>query len=74
LMGEWHTAINNPLRPETLKAGSNKKVWWKCNKGHEWRTSPNKRTGVDKTGCPFCNPQTSRLEIRILCELRLTLP
>jgi very-short-patch-repair endonuclease len=53
-----------------LKPGSNRKVWWKCKKGHEWKASPNKRTGADKTGCPYCNPQTSRLEIRILCELR----
>ena len=70
LINEWHVEKNSPLKPEMLKPGTNRKVWWKCNKGHEWRTSPNKRTGVDKTGCPFCNSQTSRLEIRILCELR----
>jgi hypothetical protein len=70
LVDEWHTERNSPLKPEMFKPGSNKKVWWRCIKGHEWQASPNKRTGVDKTGCPFCNPQTSRLEIRILCELR----
>lgn len=70
LMEEWHIARNSPLKPEMFKPGTNRKVWWKCNKGHEWKASPNKRTGTDKTGCPFCNPQTSRLEIRILCELR----
>ena len=70
LVSEWHTAKNYQLRPESLKPGSNRKVWWRCSKGHEWKTSPNKRTGVDKTGCPYCNPQTSRLEIRILSELR----
>ncbi|MDN5941257.1 MAG: hypothetical protein L0H94_05175 [Nitrospira sp.] len=70
LVEEWHVEKNSPLTPEMFKPGSNRKVWWRCIKGHEWQTSPNKRTGVDKTGCPFCNPQTSRLEIRILCELR----
>ena len=70
LLKEWHYEKNNPLKPHELKSGSNKKVWWKCEKGHEWKTSPNKRTGSDKTGCPYCNPQTSRLEICILCELK----
>lgn len=70
LIAEWNSNRNAPLKPETLTPGSNKKVWWKCNRGHEWLTSPNKRTGADKTGCPYCTSQTSRIEIRILCELR----
>jgi len=70
LVGQWNVEKNGPLKPEMFKPGSNRKVWWKCIRGHEWRTSPNKRTGTDKTGCPFCNPQTSRLEIRLLCELK----
>lgn len=69
LLKEWHYEKNNPQKPEELMAGSNKIVWWRCAKGHEWRTSPNKRTGKDATGCPYCKPQTSRLEIRIYCEL-----
>jgi hypothetical protein len=69
LLDEWHLDKNAPHRPDKLKPGSNRKVWWKCKKGHEWKTSPNKRTGKDKTGCPHCQPQTSRLEIRVLCEL-----
>jgi hypothetical protein len=70
LIDEWNKEKNLPLHPESLKPGSNKKVWWKCFRGHEWKISPNKRTGADKTGCPYCNPQTSRFEIRILCELK----
>lgn len=36
-----------------VSSGSNKKFWWKCEKGHEWETSPNslKRNIV----CPVCN-------------------
>ncbi|EDN67547.1 gp148 [Beggiatoa sp. PS] len=53
-------------------AGSNKKVWWKCDKGddHEWKTSLYNRTG-ERQGCPFCTltPQ-SKQELILLFELR----
>lgn len=39
--------------PETINAGSNKKLGWKCQEGHKWKTQPNSRTG-SKTGCPTC--------------------
>lgn len=69
LAKEWDFEKNNPLQPEMVKPGSNKKVWWKCINGHEWLTTPNKRTG-EGTNCPNCAPQTSRLEIRLFCELK----
>lgn len=50
---EWHYSRNTPLKPENVTAGSNRKVWWKCSKGHEWVTSVAKRAGG--TGCPFCS-------------------
>ena len=31
---------------------SNKSVWWRCIKGHEWKTSISQR--VNGTGCPYC--------------------
>lgn len=38
-----------------MTCGSNKMVWWKCHKcGHEWQTTPNRRTGKNGTGCPVC--------------------
>ena len=40
--------------PTTLTFGSNKKVGWKCSKGHIWDESPNKRTGRGD-GCPYCS-------------------
>jgi hypothetical protein len=44
--------------PTTLKAGSNKKVKWKCDLAHQWLSTPNDRKGGD--GCPVCsNHQTS---------------
>ena len=32
---------------------SNKKVWWKCQKGHEWITSVANRSKGN--GCPYCS-------------------
>jgi hypothetical protein len=38
--------------PTTLTAHSNKKVGWRCEKGHEWQTKVTHRsTGI---GCPSC--------------------
>ncbi len=52
LAGEWHATRNGPLTPMDMKAGSNKKVWWLCKKGHEWQTSiVHRNTGQ---GCPYC--------------------
>ena len=54
LMAEWNWEKNNELGfdPETLTLGSNKKVWWKCSKGHEWQALINNRN--KGSGCPYC--------------------
>lgn len=52
LVKEWH-AEKNPFPPESCTAFSPRKVWWKCAKGHEWRTGIYYRT-KGKTGCPYC--------------------
>ena len=52
LAAEWHPTRNGELLPEMLVVSSNKKIWWKCSKGHEWRTSPNGRSFG--SGCPSC--------------------
>ena len=53
---EWHPLRNEDLRPENVRPGSNKKVWWQrfCIEGsaHEWKASIDSR--VKGTGCPFC--------------------
>ncbi len=56
LAKEWHPIKNGKLTPHDIGIGSNKKVWWKCNKGddHEWRTSVTHRA-VKGTGCPICS-------------------
>ncbi len=52
LVKEWNYEKNGSLKPSMVAANSNKKVWWKCKKGHEWQALINSRNrGV---GCPFC--------------------
>ena len=56
LAKEWHPTKNVNLTPFNTGRGSNKKVWWKCEKGddHEWCVKPTDRTGYN-TGCPYCS-------------------
>lgn len=53
LVLEWNYEKNMPLRPEEVSVGSEKKVWWKCSQGHEWKASINNRSSG--RGCPYCS-------------------
>ena len=53
LMAEWNYEKNGDLNPSQLTLGSNKKVWWKCEKGHEWQSTSNNRSSGN--GCPYCS-------------------
>lgn len=53
LAKEWHPAKNGKLKPELVSYGSDKKVWWRCDKGHEWEAVISSR--VSGVGCPFCS-------------------
>jgi hypothetical protein len=70
LSKEWHPTKNIRHTPSDLSPGSGKRVWWKCDKGHdhEWFTSVVNR--VRGRNCPFCTltPQ-SRQELTITFEL-----
>ena len=52
LAKEWNYD-KNILKPTKISAGSNKKVWWKCPKNHEWEAIVNSR--VRGRGCPYCS-------------------
>lgn len=41
--------------PSIVMAGSEKKLLWRCPKGHEWRTSPSSRS--QGRGCLYCSNQ-----------------
>ena len=49
---EWNYEKNNPLTPADVTANNNRKVWWKCQKGHEWQAMISDRNGG--CGCPYC--------------------
>ncbi len=55
LVKEWDFEKNSPLTPQSITAGSGKKVWWKCAKGHEWQAMVSNRN--KGRGCPFCSGQ-----------------
>lgn len=54
LAKEWHPSKNGNLTPLDVHPGSNKIVWWKCDKGndHEWRSSVLNRSAGSK--CTIC--------------------
>lgn len=49
----WHPTRNGALLPSDVMAGSKKRVWWRCEKGHEWQA----RADAIKAGgaCPYCS-------------------
>jgi hypothetical protein len=55
LAREWDYQKNNGLTPMDIMPNSNKKVWWKCNKEHEWQAVIASRNAG--RGCPECTKQ-----------------
>ncbi len=51
LLNEWNYDKNGFL-PSEISKTSNKKAWWKCNKGHEWEAIIANR--VHGSRCPYC--------------------
>ena len=48
----WDYEKNHPLTPEHFTAGSNRKVYWKCRKGHSYQKTIESRAKA--VGCPVC--------------------
>ena len=55
LAKEWHPTKNGNLSLKDIVSGSDsgsgKKVWWKCENGHEWVSTVKSRI---KSNCPYC--------------------
>ncbi|MDG5814858.1 zinc-ribbon domain-containing protein [Chitinispirillales bacterium ANBcel5] len=49
---QWHPIKNGTLRPKDISVKSERKVWWRCKKGHEWRAAVGPRNRGN--GCPYC--------------------
>lgn len=68
LIQEWHSSRNGELTPDKVMPRSDKNVWWVCRRGHEYQAIIKNRTRGQ--GCPQCHSPSSRLEMRILAELK----
>jgi len=53
LAGGWHPVKNGSLTPIDVTSGSNKRVWWLCEKGHEWEAHLHSRS-LGYGRCPYC--------------------
>ena len=55
LAAQWHPTKNGNLQPTDVTSGSDKRVWWQCDRGHEWKSVISSRnSGI---GCPYCSNQ-----------------
>lgn len=43
----------NTVSPRQVTASSHRKVWWICEKGHEWEAAVGS-VAVEGSGCPYC--------------------
>ncbi len=50
---EWSPTRNGDLTAHHVTRGSGRSVWWRCQFGHEWKTTVNERTSKGR-GCPRC--------------------
>ncbi len=58
---EWHPTRNRPLTPKNVTAFSNRQVWWKCPKGHQWEAVIGERSR-SRAECPYCSRQRASKE------------
>jgi len=71
LAAEWHPTRNGSKKPSDIIATYDKKVWWKCSKGHEWQRTVISRTGIrtknklSKKGCPECEKMSTPFVVNI---------
>ena len=54
---EWHPTLNGNNEPSMFLCGTDKKVWWMCPHGHDYKMSISSRTGSAKGNCPYCSNQ-----------------
>ena len=54
IVAEWNYQKNIDLKPTQVTLHSNKKVWWICGHGHEWKATVTNRTSQNSS-CPYCS-------------------
>ena len=50
---QWHPSKNGNLKPTDVAPNTKRKVWWICERGHEWRSTVNNRNNGH--GCHICS-------------------
>ncbi|MDP2692708.1 MAG: zinc-ribbon domain-containing protein [bacterium] len=55
LSQEWHPTKNEGLTPKDVTYYHGEKVWWLCNKGHEWPATVWSRNRPNGNKCPYCS-------------------
>ena len=55
LLKIWNYEKNTEIKPTMISHGSTKTVWWKCEKGHEWKSKISDITHGNR--CPYCSNQ-----------------
>jgi len=53
LARQWHPALNGGMTPVQVGVGSTRRVWWRCEAGHDWQASVATRTSK-RSRCPYC--------------------
>lgn len=66
LAAEWHPSKNEKAASD-FTPFSNRRVWWVCDREHEWQSAISNRS--NGRGCPKCNNQTSLPEVRLFTEI-----
>ena len=56
LANTWHPTKNGALAPDQVTSQSNRKVWWMCDREHEWQAVISDRANRNR-GCPYCTRQ-----------------
>lgn len=69
LAKEWDFD-KNIINVEKISYGNKTKVWWKCEKGHSWKSTANDRSSG--YGCPICKESKGeKIVYNILDELNV---
>lgn len=65
IASEFDVEKNIGVDINTLSPSSNKKLWWKCSKGHKWEAFVYNRTKRGD-GCPYCSGKLATEENNLL--------
>ncbi|WP_181435517.1 zinc-ribbon domain-containing protein [Curtobacterium sp. MCPF17_051] len=67
LLAEWN-AVRNSVQPNEVPEFSNQRVWWRCERGHEWQ-APIVARSSDRRGCPVCSGRRLRAGTNTFADL-----